>query len=161
MKKTLTVLVTVLALGAGTAAAGDDEHEKCGAEATLCIREMVTKLRQRGWIGIEWDRHEGRPKITHVVAGSPAEAAGVRVGDVVMAFNAISTSEAEEVIWAEMKRSLVPGKVITMSVLRDGAPRNLEVTLIAVPDHIIAQWVGKHVMEHHMAAPADEVAASP
>ncbi len=161
MKKTLTVLITALALGAGPAAAADDQHKKCSEEATVCIREMVAKLRQRGWIGIEWDRHDGRPKITHVVAGSPAESAGVRVGDVVMAFNDVSTSEAEEVMWAEMKRSLVPGKVITMSVVRDGAARDLEVTLIAVPDHIIAQWVGKHVMEHHAAAPEGGDASSP
>lgn len=161
MKKTIIMLITTLALAAGAASAGDDKHEKCTAEATACIRNMVANLRQRGWIGIEWDRHDGRPRITHVVGGSPAEEAGVRVGDVVAAFNDISTTDPEEVMWAEMKRALIPGKVITLSVLRDGAARQIDVTLVAVPEEIIAQWVGRHVMEHHAALPEGEASSSP
>lgn len=161
MKKTITVLITTLALAAGAASAGDDGHEKCIAEAPACIRDMVATLRQRGWIGIEWDRHDGRPRITHVVGGSPAETAGVRVGDVVTAFNDISTTDPEEVMGAEMKRALVPDKVITLSVRRGGAARRIEVTLVAVPEGIIAQWVGKHVMEHHAAPPEGEASSNP
>lgn len=161
MNKPLTILITSFVLTAGAASAGADKDARCTQEASACIGQMVDNLRQRGWIGIEWDLHEGRPEISHVVAGSPAEQADVRVGDVVTAFNSISTSEAEEVIWAEMKRALVPGKAITLSVLRGGAARQIEVTLVAVPEHIIAQWVGRHVMEHHAALPEGEASSSP
>ncbi len=164
MKKAIALLIPVLALSVGSASAGEDakKHKKrCGAEASACIHEMAEGLKKKGWIGIEWEERDGRPHISHIVQGSPAAAAGVQLGDVVMAFNGLSTNEDDEVVWLEMKRSLVPGKVIILSILRDGAERDLEVTLIAVPDHIVAQWVGKHVLEHHAAAPDGEVAESP
>ncbi len=163
MKKAIALLIPALALTVATvAAAGDDkEHKKkCGAEATVCIRGMAESLKQRGWIGIEWDSADPRPRISHVVQGSPAAKAGVQVGDVVMAFDGISTDEEDKVVWAAMKRSLVPGKVITLAVVRDGTAHDLQVELIAVPDHIVAQWVGKHMLDHHAAADG-EPAASP
>ncbi|MFQ5350537.1 MAG: PDZ domain-containing protein [Thermoanaerobaculia bacterium] len=158
MKKTIALMIPVLALGtAATVSAADKEHkQKCGAEATFCIREMATQLRKRGWIGIEWNETDGRPEISHVVQGSPAAAAGVEVGDIVMSFEGVSTDEEDEVVWAAMKRSLVPGKVITLAVVRDGTARELQVELVAVPDHVVAQWVGKHMIEHAQVTEAEE-----
>lgn len=164
MKKSIALLIPILALAANPATAGDDHKkhaEKCAAEASVCIREMAANLKKRGWIGIEWEKADPRPVISHVVAGSPADQGGVRVGDTVMAFDGVSTDEKEEVIWAAMKRSLVPGKVLRLAVVRDGKPLDLEVELVAVPDHIVAQWVGMHVLEHHAAPPGTEVAQSP
>ena len=162
MKKTIALSLTALLLGTAAAAtAADGEKKKCAVEATVCVREMAEGLKQRGWIGIEWDDQSEPPRITHVVRSSPAEKAGIRVGDVVKAFGGVSVSEEDEVLWAAMKRSLVPGKVMTVDVERDGTAKAIDVELIPVPDHIIAQWVGKHVLEHHKAAPEDQVAAKP
>ena len=162
MKRAITLLIPLLVLTAGNLAAGDaKKKKKCGAEASICIREMAEGLKKRGWIGIEWGDEEERPTITHVVGGSPAAAADVRVGDVVMAFDGISTDEEDEVMWAAMKRSLVPGKVITLAVVRDGVPLDLQVELVAVPDQIIAQWIGVHMLEQHAAAPDAAAPASP
>jgi C-terminal processing protease CtpA/Prc len=152
MKKTLALLIPALALGLAPASVAEEAKEpkkRCKAEASSCIRQMAEGMKKRGWIGIEWQRNEDRPTISHVVKGSPAAAAVVEVGDVVMAFNRISTAEEDEVVWAEMKSSLVPGKIVTLSVLREGKALDLDVELVAVPDHILAQWVGKHVLEHH------------
>ncbi len=164
MKKAIALMIPALALSvAAVSVAGDgkEQKKKCSAEATVCIREMAKGLKQRGWIGIEWDDSDKRPEISHVVQGSPAQKAGVRVGDIVMAFEGIPTDEEDEVVWAAMKRSLVPGKIITLAIVRNGAARDLEVELIAVPDHIVAQWVGKHVLDYH-SAPADgEATESP
>jgi S1-C subfamily serine protease len=164
MKKAITLLIPALLLSGAAASVAEDDKEykkRCGAEATVCIREMASKMKQKGWIGIEWGGSDSRPTISHVVQGSPAAKAGVLVGDVVMAFEGVSTDEEDEVVWAAMKRSLLPGKIITLAIVRDGAPRDLEVELIAVPDHIVAQWVGKHVLEHHAAAADAEVSESP
>jgi serine protease Do len=164
MKKAIALLIPSLALGLTALAAAEDAKKpkkKCGAEATVCIREMAKGLKQRGWIGIEWQETEGRPEISLVVQSSPAAKAGVEVGDIVMAFNGVSTDEDDELMWAEMKRSLVPGKVITLAVVRNQAARDLQVELIAVPDHIVAQWVGKHVLESHAASPDAGASASP
>ena len=164
MKKALALLIPVVTLTATLpATAGDDKKhkKKCSAEAEVCIRDMAEGLKKRGWIGIEWETYDPRPVISHVGAGSPAAEAGIEVGDVVVAFAGVSTDEKEEVIWGAMKRALVPGKTITVEVLRDDARRQLKVELVAVPDHIVAQWVGMHVLQHHAAAPEDQVAESP
>ena len=156
-KAAIALLIPLLALAAVGASAGDEDvkkHKKCAAEASSCIRDMAAGLKKRGWIGIEWDEDGPRPVISHVVAESPAAKAGLRVGDVVMAFEGISTDQDKEAIWAAMKKALLPGRTIRVDVVRDGAPRTLEVELVAVPDHIIAQWVGMHVLQHH-AAPSD------
>jgi S1-C subfamily serine protease len=165
MKRAIALLIPALMLAVAPATAGDDGTEKkkkkCAAEVTECIRQMASELKKRGWIGIEWQDTEGRPRITHVVAGSPAATAGVQVGDVVTAFNGVPGDSKDEVLWAEMKRSLVPGKVATLAVTRDGKAMELRVELIAVPDHILAQWVGKHVLERHVAPADDEAPARP
>jgi S1-C subfamily serine protease len=164
MKKAIALLIPALTFGVATLATARDaekQKKKCSAEATVCIRDMTDALRQRGWIGIEWGDKAARPVISHVVAGSPAAKAGVELGDIVMAFDGISTDEEEEVVWAAMKRSLVPGKIITLAVVRDGAALDLEVELVAVPEHVIAQWIGKHVIDHHAAAPDAAPAPSP
>ena len=153
MKRALALLIPVLALAATAAPAGEEEHDKrCAADAETCVRDMAAGLKQRGWIGIEWEEVDGRPQISHVVTGSPAEKAGIQIGDLVLRFNGLSTAEDDEAVWAEMKRSLVPGRVVTLSIQRAGAPLEIPVELVAVPDHIIAQWVGQHVIRHHAAA---------
>ena len=164
MNKATALLIPLLALAAVDASAGDEdakEHKKCAAEASSCIRDMAAGLKKRGWIGIEWDEEGPRPVISHVVVDSPAARAGLRVGDVVMAFEGTSTDEDKELIWAAMKKILLPGRTIRVDIVRDGTPRSLEVELVAVPDHIIAQWVGMHVLQHHAAPPDAAAAQSP
>lgn len=161
MKKAIFLLIPALALAVTPVSAGHEDG-KCTEEATVCITKMVEGMRSRGWVGIEWDEADGRPRITLVVDGSPAAAAGVRVGDLVTAVNGVPAGKERESFYAELKRSLVPGRTIALSVLRDGTPVELAVTLIPVPEQILAQWVGKHVIEHHVEPGAGaEAAASP
>ena len=148
----------VAALLAAPAWAGDDDydHKKCTAEAGVCIAKMVEGLSQRGWIGIEWDSEDERPVLSQVVAGSPAEASGLEKGDVLLAFNGVDTSAGEEAVWAEAKKSLVPDNTITLTILRSGVKKDVEVTLVPLPRHVMALWVGNHVIEHHVAVKDDE-----
>ncbi|MCP4201028.1 MAG: PDZ domain-containing protein [bacterium] len=140
--------------------AGDDDpdHEKkrCTADAGVCVRGMVEKLSQKGWIGIEWNDEDEIPVLTQVVAGSPAEAAGLSRGDTVLAFNGVSTSAGEEAVWAEAKKSLVPGKTITLTIERAGQKKEVDVHLVALPRHVMAQWIGNHMLEHHVAEKDEE-----
>ena len=129
------------------------EKKRCTAEAQVCIHAMVEQFKDRGWIGIEMDKGEGRQVITKVVHDSPAERAGLAAGDAIVAFNGISLAEAENVVYAEMKKSLVPGRKVTLSIDRDGVVRDVEVTLSEVPKQLLAQWVGRHVMDQHADAP--------
>lgn len=160
MKRVFALSLTLLALGANAAPAGDSEAEhtkRCAADAEICIRDMAAAFKKKGWVGIEWEEIDGRPQISHVVEGSPAEAAGIRVGDLVLAFNGLSTDTEDEVLWAEMKRALVPGRTVVISLERDRVAREARVALVPVPEHIVAQWVGMHMLQHH-AAPSDTAA---
>ncbi len=152
-------LALVGALGlAATATAGHDGHDKkCSAEATICVRHMADSLKDRGWIGIEMDDEDpsGLNRVIRVFPDSPALAAGFREGDLLKALNGIEYSKSKEEIYAEAKKSIVPGGKVTFTVIRAGADRDLVVTPGELPSHIMAQWIGQHMLEHHMA-PAEE-----
>lgn len=164
MKSAIALMLSALIVTALPAAASDDEPDhkkKCSADAATCIRDMVAGLENRGWIGIEWEKIDGKPKISHVVQDSPAAAADVRVGDVVLRFNGLPTDADDEAVWAEMKRALVPGKVITLSVDRQGEQIDIPVKLVPVPEPIIAQWIGQHMLQYHAAPPEGSDERSP
>ncbi len=151
-RNVIPILVAVLA--ATPVWAGDDEraHKKCDADASECISKMVETLSQRGWIGIEWDDEAEQPVLTQIIPNSPAEAAGLRKGDLLLAFNGVPTDAGEEAVWAEAKKSLIPDKTITLTIQRNGAEKVVNVKLAQLPRSVMAQWVGNHVIEHHVIA---------
>ena len=59
--------------------------------------------------------------------GSPAEAAGVKVGDVVVRFDGFRVHSFEELV--AMVRQQQPGETITMQIERNGKKMNVEVTI--------------------------------
>lgn len=69
-------------------------------------------------------------KVMEVTGGSAAEAAGLRVGDVVVGIDGGTVTGADSLTGAV--RSLVPGERVTLDVVRDGAAREVEVTLGSV-----------------------------
>lgn len=146
-----------LAALVATGAFSDDEnYKKCDAETDACVRKMVDKLGNRGWIGIEWDNEAEIPVLTLIAGDSPAERAGLERGDVLLAFNGVKTSEGDEAVWAEAKRSLIPGNTITLTIERSGAKKEVDVVLVPLPRQIMAQWIGNHVLEHHLAEKEEE-----
>ncbi len=69
----------------------------------------------------------GAARVERVVAGSPAEAAGVARGDVVVAVDGVPIASMSELIaslWLH-----VPGDEAELEVLRDGVPRTVTVVL--------------------------------
>ncbi|MFQ5526521.1 MAG: PDZ domain-containing protein [Thermoanaerobaculia bacterium] len=153
-----TTPIVMATLLAAPLFAGDDDYEKkkCSADAEECITTMVKKLSERGWIGIEWDDESEETVLTHIVANSPAEAAGLQKGDTLRVFNGVPMSAGEEAVWTEAKKSLVPDKTITLTVERNGVAKKFEVKLVPLPRHVMAQWIGNHVIEHHVIADKDK-----
>jgi len=85
-----------------------------------------------GWIGISFEpgrRAEGAQRpvvvITQVVEGSPAEHAGLEVGDTLLSVNDLAASE--ELI-GSLAASLSPGDDVDLLVRRDGAERRISLT---------------------------------
>ncbi len=147
-KRWLVSLAAALLLAAAPVVAG--EYGKCTASTQECLDMMVKSLRQRGWVGLELDTKQGMSQmlVTRVVPGSPAEASGFKVGDRLVAFNSIELKEANEKALEQARSGMTPGKQVTYKVDRSGAVRELTVTLATVPDDVVAQWVGRHMLDH-------------
>ena len=99
------------------------------------MRRIVDELKstgrvRRGMLGVRLHRPE--PFIREVVAGTPAEAAGVGAGDRVLSLDGVAVDDTE-VLTAYLQRR-APGTRVTLA-LRDpgGAERTAEATLAELP----------------------------
>jgi len=68
-------------------------------------------------------------RVSGVVPGSPAEAAGFREGDILIRL--AGTDVASLKAYSELLRTLEPGATVDAVVIRDGAETSLKVTLVA------------------------------
>ena len=146
-----------LALAAALAvpAVAGEKAKKCDMDAQACLSKMAAVLKDRGWVGIEMDEENGRMVVNRVVPGSPAESAGLRKGDALLAFNGTPFGEKSEAAKKAAQKAMVPGATVTYTVLRDGKERPVEVTLGKLPQEVLAQWVGAHMLESHARAADD------
>lgn len=125
----------------------------CSETAEHCAHQMAEHFKQRGWVGINMDIDEetGTVTVTNVVRDSPAEQAGFQEGDVLRALNGVPyTSDNEEALKKEHE-SFRPGGTAVFSVERAGQKLDIEVRMAAIPDAILAQWIGQHILEYHPA----------
>lgn len=123
--------------------------ESEAAQATpRAVAVAVQTGRMRGYIGVTFDglwskppgastdnliRFYEYPKIALVDASSPAEHAGILVGDTLLALNGDDVRE-QEIAFGKL---LIPNKRVTMRVRRDGSSRDLVVTVSTAPDHFV------------------------
>jgi predicted metalloprotease with PDZ domain len=145
MRKRAFVLVGLMALVATSAFAG----EKCTADAQTCLNYMAKKVDSKGWLGVHYERNEeaGGYTITKVVDGSPAEEAGLQVGDIVVAMNGVSMGEKSEALKAEYQ-NMKPGYDVTYKVVRNGQDVKVKAKLAKMPEDVAMQMVGAHMLSH-------------
>ncbi|MGQ0720435.1 MAG: PDZ domain-containing protein [Candidatus Eiseniibacteriota bacterium] len=148
MKLRSTALGAALALVATAAAGGDGE--KCTYSTQECLDYMASKMQNSGWVGVELDNAADNVgmKVTKVVTESPAEAAGIQTGDVLLAINGIELSDANQEKLQEAKASLKPGSAVKWTMRRGDSERELNLTLAPMPADVLARWVGSHMLEH-------------
>ena len=153
MKKLLTTTLTMaLLVPVGPLWAGDESEEKmCPEKATTCAEMMKEKFSQRGWVGInmDYDKERGVTVISNVVANSPAEKAGFKKRDVLEGLNGIDYTEDNEELLKEQYAAFRPGTTATFKISRVGQMLDLQVELESIPEAILAQWIGQHVMDYH------------
>ena len=142
-------ILALVALLVVPAFAGAGKHEKCSHSTQDCLDKMVAHFDEKGWVGIEMDHNEsGALVLKRVVAGSPAERAGMKAGDVLVAWNGLEFNETnEKEIW-KGHQAKKPGDSVTYRVSRAGGQLDLQVELGKAPAEIIAQWVGRHMLDH-------------
>jgi C-terminal processing protease CtpA/Prc len=137
MRKTASLLALALTLAFTTVALASGEHCDQAAHA------RKAKLAAHGWLGIETDHPanaEATPTIVKVYPGSPAEKAGFREGDVLVAFNGIPLKADTMGKVKEAKAGCAVGKTVAYTIRRGGAEQTLKATLAPVPDDVLAKW---------------------
>jgi S1-C subfamily serine protease len=145
----------LLALAAPVAIAGD--YGKCPASTQECLDMMAQKLEKKGWIGVELNDESGLLAITKVVEGSPAEKAGLKNGDVLFAVNGIEYNKENKEELGAIRGKMTPGSTFTFTILKNGKKeKDMEITLGDLPEDLLAQWVGKHMLDHASAENAEE-----
>jgi S1-C subfamily serine protease len=148
-----TAYICVLALAAllltPTAIAGEHGHKKCNEDTENCLTAMVAKIESKGWLGIETEKADYGYRITRVVDNSPAATYGLQEGDVLVALNGVRLSEDNKDELSKIKKSLGPGVQAKYTVKRDGGKAQVAVTLGTVPADVMAEWVGRHMIQHH------------
>jgi S1-C subfamily serine protease len=120
----------------------------CTMSAEECTKHMA-EAKNRGWLGIQYDKTEdGSTVIEEVVKGSPADKAGFRSGDVLVALNGIELNEANAARVKAAWKPLVPGSTVNYTIKRGGIDKNLTVTLGKMPEDVYQAMVDKHMKEH-------------
>jgi len=124
------------------------DHKKCTASKEDCVKYMQ-EAKTRGWVGIEYDKTEdGSMVVEKVIAGSPAEKAGLKAGDVLYALNGVDLNTPDKDKLKAVKSTLKPGAVATYTVKRSGASKDVAVTLGTMPDAVYQAMVDEHMKEH-------------
>ena len=89
------------------------------------------EIGEPGFLGVqlreETQRSEGGALVTHVVDGSPATEAGLREGDIVVAFE--DTVIRGPLALTQRIHARRPGDTVALTVIRDGVKETLEVKL--------------------------------
>ena len=149
MKKGHWILVLVLAVALASPAIAGKGH-KCDASTQDCLNKMAAKMKDKGWVGIEYDKKENSetPVISRVVPDSPAQSAGLRQGDVLLAVNGVKYGDDDKAKWKKVKSAWKPGSTITYTVDRGGKKKEVAVKLGQVPEEVMYAWIGEHMMQH-------------
>ena len=124
--------------------------KKCAFGTQDCLDYMATKMKTGGFVGIEMEQDEasGALTILRVIPDSPAAAAGLQSGDVLVALNGVAFKDASEEALKAAKKDWQPGQTVNYSVQRNGYERNVSVTLGKMPPEVLAKFVGQHMLEH-------------
>ena len=150
MKRRIAALLPAALLVLAPVAFAGHDHYKCTKSTQECLNEMSASLKNSGWVGIELDKNEdGKMLVKKVVPGSPAAQAGFSEGDVLVALQGIKFGdEANTEALKAAKKAMAPGKQVTYTVQRAGSEKKLTATLAPVPQDVLAQWIGNHMMAH-------------
>jgi putative serine protease PepD len=86
---------------------------------------------ERGYLGVTTTPHARGAEVVDVAAGSPAQAAGLRSGDVITGVDGHEVTEPQDI--SEAVNALKPGDGLELEVSRNGDRRTVQVELAARP----------------------------
>jgi C-terminal processing protease CtpA/Prc len=144
------VPTTILALAIAAAAALAGEYGKCTYGTQECLNIMAEKVKSGGYVGVELDNKDMKEGylVKKVMPDSPAAAAGFAAGDIMYALNGVVISEANKEQLKTTRGDWKPGQSVVYTIKRNGADREVSLTLAPVPADVMARWIGEHMLEH-------------
>ena len=158
MRKFVALIALAVAVILAAPAVADEESYKCSAEAQACLNHMAAKFQNRGWAGVEMEHNsEGKPYVTTVIAGTPADNARVKVGDVLLAINGITIQEENWDKLQALEGDMKPGAKFHYTIQRNGKEREIALTLAEMPEAAVARVIGAHMLQQHATT---EIAAN-
>jgi predicted metalloprotease with PDZ domain len=118
--------------------------------ATPRVAYSYTQRRPHGYLGVTFDgpsteelRNDQRfirflayPRIQLVEPSSPAERAGIRIGDTLVAMNGVDVQENE----ISLTKMLVPDEPLAVKLRRDGLTHDLRVIVGRAPQYVVQRW---------------------
>ena len=144
------ILVAVAMIAILPAFAG--EHGKCTMSTQDCLDHMAASMKSSGWVGVELDTDKAEGyAVTKVIPGSPAEAAGIEAGDILVALNGVAFKKENDDALMKARKDWKPGQTVSYTVKRNGSERQVSLTLASWPADVIARSIGQHMLEHASA----------
>lgn len=148
MLRKMLLVALILALSAVLPAVAGEGG--CTAGTQECLDYMADKMRNKGYVGVRLEANEttGGYTVTSIYANSPAERAGFEVGDVLISLNGIKLAKENHEALSAEKQKMTPGSMATYSILRNGGEQKIDVTLEKIPEDVLAEWIGAHMLDH-------------
>ena len=149
MRREVRVLAMVAIVGLAASGFALDAS-KCTSSTQDCLNYMSRNLENRGWVGIEVDDEGGIAQmfVSNVVEDSPADKAGFNRGDLLIAVNGVVFAESNKKKIRDIQYAMKAGDDVVYLVGRRRAKKELRVELGPLPDTVIAQQIGEHMMDH-------------
>ncbi len=154
-------LPVILSLVSGLVLAGGPDCHKAGTASNVAhagkksnmsaedCKKAMAEMKGRGRIGLTlYHSEDGVRAVTKVHPGSPAEKAGFREGDVLLALNGVTLNEANEDKIHSIRKGLKPGDTVTYNVKRGDREESISAVLAPMPDDVYTAMVNEHMKEH-------------
>lgn len=128
----------------------------CAMKTADCEKMMRTYYQTHGWSGVESDCCMGtsaQPTVLRIAAGSPAEKAGLKNGDVLTSINGITFGEqSQPAIQGLMADGMKVGDTVRYTATRGGQVVSLETKLVKISDADLSALIAEHLSMSHTAS---------
>lgn len=114
-----------------------------------CVLQMVENSLGRGWVGIYMDNDGEGYVVTQVIAGGPAERAGLEAGDRLQALNGVPMTRKHEKDLAGIYETMVPDAEIVYTIERRGETQDVEITLGRLPEKMLSVILGQKLLQQY------------